>query len=212
MEAIDIILKVIELGFTFVGLVFVIFGWIIPYKQSIKEETKRRKFEMEMLQRQWEKELIDKQISEFYGPISALLKKDELIFSKILDELGRRNVFLNGQDNISCLSQKDQLIWKHYVDTYKLPTVRKVQEIIEKNQHLIYKSEIPTCFKIYMDYSVGWELLDNQMRNGVPNYYEYHYSYNYPVEFNSYINKTLEVLLDKQNELANIIGYASTAF
>ena len=74
-------------------------------------------------------------------------------------------------------------------------------EIMINNLHLIYNSELPTCYKEFLDYSLGWELLDNQKRQGVPNYYEYHYVFNYPTEFNHYIRTTLEHLLNEQAKL-----------
>lgn len=72
---------------------------------------------------------------------------------------------------------------------------------MRRNLHLIYNSEIPTCYKEFLNYSLGWELLDNQKRNNVPNYYEYHYVFNYPTEFNQYIRTTLTLLLEEQAKL-----------
>ena len=204
--------KIIELVLTATGLLFVIFGWIIPYRQAVKEEGKRKKFEENLLRRQWERDLIDKQISEFYGPISALLNDSDVRFSLILYQLGRPHVFEIGKDKLSDLPERDRLIWKHYVDTYKIPLQNKILEILKNNQHLVYKSEIPTCFKSYLQYAIGWELLDNQKRNNVPNYYEYYYSYNFPVEFTNYINETLSILLKKQQELSVVDKYPSTAY
>ena len=77
----------------------------------------------------------------------------------------------------------------------------KIVEIMRDNIHLIYKSEIPTCYKVFLDYALGWELLDSQKRNNVPNFYEYHYSYNYPIEFSNYIRTTLKILQAEQYNL-----------
>lgn len=105
------------------------------------------------------------------------------------------------------MPEEEQKIWMHYVDTYKIKSQRKMVEIMRSNLHLVYKSELPTCYKIFLDYSLGWEMLDNQKRSGVPNYYEYHYANNYPAEFNRYIKLTLEALL---NEQANLIKELDT--
>lgn len=53
----------------------------------------------------------------------------------------------------------------------------------------------------FLDYALGWEMLDNQKRNRVQNYYEYHYVFNYPLEFNHYIRSTLTLLLQEQSKL-----------
>lgn len=204
--------RIVELFFTAVGLLLVIFGWIIPYRQALKADVKRKQFEEDILKRQWEKEFVDRQIEDFYGPISALLNDIDIRFALILYQLGRGHVFESEKYKLSDLPENDRLIWKHYVDTYKIPSQNNIVDIIKCNQHLIYKSEIPTCFKSFLQYAIGWELLDNQKRNNVPNYYEYYYSYNFPVEFTMYINDTLKVLLKKQQELIVSDKYPSTAY
>lgn len=195
------IIMMIELAFTAIGLLFVIFGWIIPFRQNLILEARQRENANFFRQKQWEKEHIDKQISEFYGPISALLKKQDILFERILYMFGRSFVFRKDQTQLSQLSENEQKIWVHFVDTYIIPQNKRIVEIIQKNQHLIYKSEVPPCFEKYLDYALGWELLDNQKRHGVPNYYEYYYSFNFPKDFKSYINSTLTVLQNKQAEL-----------
>ena len=204
--------KIIELVLVALGLVFVVFGWIIPYCQNLKIEAERKETDMKLRQKQWEKEQIDNQIAEFYGPISALLQEQDIIFERILYMLGRRHVFSKDQFQLSDLPENEQKIWIHYVDTYKIPLNNKIVEIIRNKKHLVYKSEIPTCFKLYLDYTLGWELLDNQKRSGVPNYYEYFYSFNFPSEFTIYINNTLDVLLKRQAELIGDSQAEHTAF
>lgn len=204
--------KIIELCFSGIGLLFVIFGWIIPYRQSLKTQKREKEYNAEFQKIVWKKEFIDQQIALFYGPISSLLREDNIRFHFILDEMGRSHVFEKGKDKFSQLSDDDQKRWKHYIDTYKIPTQNKILQIIQENKHLIYKSEIPTSFNKYMNYALGWELLDNQFNNGVPNYYEYYFSYNFPSDFTKYINETLELLLKIQSELMGLKEYPSTAY
>ena len=212
LDKMEIIFKIAELILTFLGLVLVIFGWIIPYRQSIKTQNKSKLNEIEFQKNMWKKELVDKQISLFYGPISELLREDHIIFHFVLDEMGRRHVFEDGQHKMSDLSQDDQKRWKHYVNCYKIPTQNKILKIIRENKHLIYKSEIPTSFDRYMKYALGWQFLDEQYRKGIPNYYEYYFTYNFPSDFTKYINETLVLLLKIQSELVGLKDYPSTAY
>ena len=195
------IASIIELSLTAIGLILVVFGWIVPHNQNVKLEAQRKKEELEFRKIQWEKEYIDTQISELYGPISALLKEQKILFERVLFMFGRRSVFSKNQNSINDLPEEERKIWIHFVDNYIIPINLKILEIIRNKQHLIYKSEIPDCFYKYLDYALGWELLDNQKRNGVPNYYEYYYSYNFPRDFRLYINDTLLVLLKRKKEL-----------
>lgn len=200
MSQIEIIFKIIEISIAFIGLVLVIFGWIVPHRNSIKTEKVRIQNDKELERIRWKKELIDKQILNLYGPMYALIIEGDVSFSRILYQLGRRCV-IQKDKGFNDLPEDEQKIWMHYVDTYKIKNQMKMVEIMRNNIHLIYKSEIPTCYKEFLDYSLGWELLDNQKRNGVPNYYEYHYAFNYPTEFNHYIRTTLQILLEEQGEL-----------
>ena len=72
MSTTEILFRSIEVALTLIGLVLVVFGWIIPYKNSIKAEEIRARNELEMERIRWEKELIDKQISNLYGPIYVM--------------------------------------------------------------------------------------------------------------------------------------------
>lgn len=212
MSKVEVTFRIIELSISFIGLVFVVFGWIIPYKQSIGLKEKENEYEKEFQKNIWKKELIDKQIAQFYGPIASLLREDNIRFHFVLDEMGRMHVFEDGNHKLSDLSEDDQKRWKHYVNTYKIPTQNKILEIIECNKHLVYKSEIPTSFDRFMSYSLGWELLDNQFKNNVPNYYEYYFCYNFPYDFIIYINETLDLLLKIQSELTGLTEYSTTAY
>jgi hypothetical protein len=200
MDCTEIIFKIIDIAIAVIGLILVIFGWIIPYRHSIKAEKLRIDNEKELERIHWKKDLIDRQISELYGPIYALIIEGDVSFSRILYQLGR-NCVIPKDKSFSDLPEEEQKIWKHYVDTYKIKNQMKMVEIMINNLHLIYNSELPTCYKEFLDYSLGWELLDNQKRQGVPNYYEYHYVFNYPTEFNHYIRTTLEHLLNEQAKL-----------
>ena len=200
MGKVEILFKCIDIAIAIVGLILVIVGWIIPHKHSLEIEKARIASENELERFRWKKGLIDKQISDLYGPIYALILESDVMFTRILYQLGR-NCVIPCDMSFSDLPENEQAIWKHYVDTYKIPLQIKIVEIMRNNLHLIYNSEIPTCYKEFLDYALGWEMLDNQKRNRVQNYYEYHYVFNYPLEFNHYIRSTLTLLLQEQSKL-----------
>lgn len=142
--------------------------------------------------------LIDEQISKYYGPISAIIKEQSIIRQRIQYQIGRKVIFDKGKERLADLLPDEQLIWKHFIDTYKIPMQHKIIEIMENNAHLAIHGEHDIFVDKFMDYALGWELLDNQKREGVPNFYEYYYSFNYPVGFNNYINNTLDQLLKEK--------------
>lgn len=200
MESIEITFKIIEIIIATIGLILVIFGWIIPYRNSLRIERLRQKNEQELERIRWKKEFVDKQISDLYGPLYSLIIESNISFSRILYQLGRKHVIPKDKSFYD-LPEHEQKIWKHYVDNYKIKSQMKMVEIMRNNFHLIYKSDVPLCYRKFLDYSLGWELLNNQRCHGVPNYYEYHYAYNYPVQFNKYVRETLDQLLKEQARL-----------
>lgn len=209
MDYVEVIFKVIEVIIAIVGLILVIFGWIVPYRQTIKTEKLRIDNERELERIRWKKELIDKQISELYGPIYALIIEGEIRFSRIQYQLGRKHIIPKDKGFYD-LPESEQLIWKHYVETYKISNQMEIVKIMRNNLHLIYKSELPICYKEFLDYTLGWEMLDNQKEKGVPNYYEFHYIFNYPAAFNRYIEETLNILLNEQSKLLKQTEQKST--
>lgn len=197
----DMITRIIELVLAGIGLLFIIVGWILPFKQSLKLNRLNQKAQLEQAQREWKMQLLDEQISKYYGPISAIIKEQSIIRQRIQYQIGRKVIFDKGKDRLADLAPDEQLIWKHFIDTYKIPMQHKIIEIMENNAHLAIHGEHDIFVDKFMDYVLGWELLDSQRREGVPNFYEYYYSFNYPVGFNKYINSTLEHLLKEKSSL-----------
>lgn len=206
------IINMIELIFTGLGLILIVFGWIIPYKQKILMEKHRAEENQKLQKIAWEKDLIDQQISKLYGPISALLREQEILMARIIYMFGRDCIFDNNHPELKYFSEEEKRIWIHFVDTYKLPLNKRIIEIVRANRHLIYNSEIPTCFNVFLDYTLGWELLDNQKKKDVPNHYDYHYEFSFPKEFSYYINNTLTLLTTRQKELVGIMNNVGSAF
>lgn len=176
------------------------------YKQKRNSEKRINDFEIKFLRIKWEKEHIDQQISLIYGPISQLLKEQNIRFNRILEMIGRREVFQKCQYKLSDLADDEQKIWKHFVDNYKIPVNNSIIEILRVNRHLIFQAkENEYAINSFLDYAVGWELLDNQVKHKVPNHYEYYYCYNFPKKFADYVYGTLLYLQEKQRELLNKI-------
>lgn len=197
------ITKMIEILLSAIGLLFVIIGWAIPFKQSLSLNKFTQAAQLEQRKREWKMNLLNEQISKYYGPISALLKEQTIIKQRIWEQIGREFIFENGNDKLSDLAPEEQLIWTHFVDNYKLPLHRKIIEIMQNNAHLALHGDHEACVNNFLDYSLGWELLDSQKRAGVPNYYEYYYSFNYPKEFDNYIHTTLTNLINEKASLIN---------
>lgn len=195
------IISIIDVIISIIGLVFIVVGWIIPYRQTIKLDESNRAAQLLQTQREMKIKRIDEQLEKYYGPILALLREQSILWTRVHEQMGGGPVFESWQDKLSDLSPEKQKLWVHYVDTYKIPLQREIVNIMKTNAHLAESSVIQTAPDEFLAYVVGWELLDRQRRDGVPNYYEYHYSTNYPANFNAYIKETYSKLEQERGRL-----------
>ena len=95
--AFDDIVKVFELAISTVGLTFVIVGWILPFKQSLKLNKINQSAQLEQIQRELKIKMLDEQISKYYGPISAILTEQSIIRQRIWYQIGRQVIFEIGR-------------------------------------------------------------------------------------------------------------------
>lgn len=195
------IVAILEVVIAAVGLVFVIVGWIVPYRQSIKLDRNNRNAELLQTQREMKIARIDEQLSKYYGPILAILKEQNIIWTRVHEQMGGGPVFEKWQHTLDDLDNEKRKLWVHYVDTYKIPLQREIVNIMRENAHLAVTDISQTAPYQFLSYVVGWELLDRQKRDGVPNYYEYHEAVNYPANFNVYIEDTFMKLKQERDAL-----------
>lgn len=194
-------IAIAEIIIAVVGLVFVIVGWIIPYRQSIKLDRSNRNAELLQTQREMRLARIDEQLSKYYGPILAILQEQNILWTRVHEQMGGGPVFESWQDTLDDLDSEKRKLWVHYVDTYKIPLQREIVNIMRANAHLAETDITQTAPYQFLSYVVGWELLDRQKRDGVPNYYEYHEAVNYPSNINAYIKGTFEKLKRERDKL-----------
>lgn len=160
----NILFKIMELIISLIGLLLVAIGLILPFKQSVKLNQINQNNQLEQEKRIWRMQLLDEQISKYYGPISAILREQTIIRQRIWYQIGRDVIFNNGKDKLTDLSPEEQLIWKHFIDKYKIPMQHRIIEIMRDNAHLAIHGEHDIYVDHFLDYALGWELLDSQKR------------------------------------------------
>lgn len=173
---------ILELVISIVGLLLIIVGWVVPNWIKHKEE-----------QENWKKDLIDKQISKLYGPISSLLNEMQAGYEVVLAQLNRSAVF-----DVKPLTVDEKAIWIEYLETFNLPRLNLIVNIFRENLHLVYGARIPECYSTFIKYVVDWTSLHNLYRKGLIDTYELHATDWFPQEFKVYINNTLSSLWEQQ--------------
>lgn len=187
------VFQFIESIATIIGLILVIFGWIIPSRKELKNN-------FELQNRQWKKAFVDRQISELYGPLDAIITMQNMRRNIIKYQFGRPAIFKETGE-LQDLSEDEEKQWVHFVDTYVLPSLNEIIELFKSHRDLMFESEIPEEVKAIYKYAISFEMASKQYKDGVPNYYQYHSIGNYPVSFNNYVNRTLKKLKEEQKKL-----------
>lgn len=173
---------VLETVLSFIGLILIIFGWVVPNWIKHKDEKK-----------QWKKNLIDEQISKLYGPISSILNEMQIGYEIVLAQLKRSAVFDN-----TPLTEKEKAIWIDYLENFNLPKLNLIVDVFRTNLHLVYGACIPECYSVFIKYVIDWTRLHDLYKKNLINDYELHATDWFPTEFKFYINNTLSLLWDQQ--------------
>lgn len=198
MNNYDFIFAIINTVFSGISLLFIVFGWIIPYKQSQKQTLNQRKYEESIKQEQYTKDKIDEQITKLYVPLYTLSMEKKMQTNILLNRLNRSYVFAKGQ-NINDLSENDKKLWIDFLKNHYIPNLNRMKEILNNNIHLIYDPELPSSYQRFMSYTLklnnDLELYFSSSNN---NYANLFIEDNYPSDFDIYINKTLGRLLQLQ--------------
>lgn len=93
MFTFDVFAKILELVISTIGLVLVVIGLILPFKQSVELNKITQESQLKQEKRAWHVQLLNDQISKYYGLISAILKEQTIIRQRIWYQIGRRTIF-----------------------------------------------------------------------------------------------------------------------
>ena len=139
----DLILNIINTILTALSVIFIIFGWIIPYKQSQKQQKEQRKYDESISEKQYNKEKIDEQISKLYVPLYTISMENKIQINILLKKLNRNYVFAKGE-TINNLTESDLVLWINFLKNHFVPNLNRMKEILNNNIHLIYEPNLPS--------------------------------------------------------------------
>lgn len=74
----DLILNIVNTVLSGLSVIFIIFGWIIPFKQSQKQQREQRSYEESIKSEQYYKDRVDEQISKLYVPLYSLSMENKM--------------------------------------------------------------------------------------------------------------------------------------
>lgn len=196
----ELMLNIINTIFSGFSVIFIIFGWIIPYKQSQKQQKNQRNYEKATKVDEYYKNRIDEQISKLYVPLYSLSMENKMQFNVLLKKLNRNYVFAKGK-TINNLNENDKFLWLDFAKNHFVPNLNHMKDILNNNIHLIFDSELPFSYQRFMEYTLKINNdLELYLNHANIDYSNFFVDDNYPNDFDIYINKTLDKLLQLQND------------
>lgn len=114
----------------------------INYRHTTRLYTKQVETEIAIKK---QSEYLEKQLSEFYGPIQAMLAVQSLLIRL------RWN-----PDTKEREKRIPDIVWSSIRDDIMIPNARKIAEIIISKYHLIDGIELSNSFKEYLSHAYMW--------------------------------------------------------
>lgn len=194
----DLILNIVNTIFSGISVLFIVFGWIIPYKQSQKQQKEQRKYDEFISKKQYNKEKIDEQISKLYVPLYTLSMENKIQTNILLKKLNRKYVFAKGE-TINNLTEGDLILWIDFLKNHFVPNLNHMKEILNDNIHLTYEPNLPSSYQRFLKYTLKLTTdLNLYLHDPNIDHSNSFVDENYPSDFDIYINKTLDKLLQLQ--------------
>jgi len=170
-------------------LLLIVVGWLVTYRLE-----KNKELEINRLDNQ--KNHVDIQLAQLYGPIYGLLLENDRVRHQVQMQFGRTTVF----ESESPLSKYEERIWVHYLENYFLPNNRKIIDLIQRNVHLLQGVKFPKSWITFIDYAMGYEIYHKQYKD-LGAEYGFCYIENFPTDFRQDVVEMVSSLKKKQKEL-----------
>ena len=147
-------------------------------------------------------ELVNKRISEFYGPLYVVTQTGGKAYKALLLKLNKRAVF----DGDSPATEKEIEEWRIWLTKVFMPNNELVERLIIEKAYLMQEEKMPDCMLDFITHVSGYKALLAKWEKG--DYSEYLSMLNFPKELQEYAAQSYQQLKAKQLRL---IGESKTS-
>jgi hypothetical protein len=155
-------------------------GYLMTYWNNIRISKRKEQLD-----------LINKRISEFYGPLYVSTQASRKAYLTLLKKLGRSAVF---DDPKSKATKADIKEWHIWVKSVFMPN----------NEYLIQEQKMPDCLLDFITHVSGYKAILNKWESG--DFSENLSVVDFPVEIQDYAIDSYQQLKEKQLELIGKIN------
>jgi hypothetical protein len=171
---------------TTIAAVLALLGYLITHQSSIRIAQRKERLER-----------VNRQLSEFYGPLFALTSSSRLAWGAFQMKYSRDGSFFDDEAKIPA----DELeAWRLWMTTVFMPSNLRIYELIVLKTDLLIETEIPDCLlkfcahvSVYQTILKRWEKKDFSEHLSVINFHG--------GELLQYSENAFRILKDEQDRL-----------
>jgi hypothetical protein len=175
VETISLIVTII-LAFT---------GYLVTYWNSLR-----------IAKRQELLDLVNRRISEFYGPLYVATQTSDKAYRALLQKLGKKAVF---DDKNDPPTERDIAEWRVWLETVFMPNNLLIEKLIIEKAYLIQDEQMPDCLLEYITHVSGYKAVMKKWSKG--DYSENVSVIGFPEGLREYAAKSYKELKTKQLQL-----------
>jgi hypothetical protein len=160
-------------------------GYLLTYWNDLRISKRKEQLE-----------LINKRISEFYGPLYVATQTGLMAYLALLKKLNRSAVF---DDPKVKASEKDILEWRIWLKNVFMPNNEFIEKLILEKAYLIQEQEMPKCLLDFITHVSGYKAVIGKWENG--DFAENLSLNDFPPDVVKYATESYQELKRKQLEL-----------
>jgi hypothetical protein len=160
-------------------------GWISTYRSN--RALALRKDQLD---------LVNRQLSDLYGPLYVSCKAGHVAYFTLLDKLGRkRGLFEEDTPPSECEIRE----WYHWMKNVLGPINDRREELVLKNCHLILEETLPKCITDFASHAAAYRAVLAKWESS--DFGEHYATVPFPVELDAYAERSFSKLKKEQHEL-----------
>jgi hypothetical protein len=178
----------IPLFLGFVAALVTAIGWLVSYRQAQTGQLRKDRLD-----------LINRQLSEFYGPLHVACVAGEAAYKALLAKLGRGGVFSEEDPP----SEEDLKEWFHWMKHVFMPLNELREKIVLEKLHLLRETETPPEIFTLAAHVAAYRALLAKWEKG--DFREQYSRIDFPRALGAYVAKSFAELKQEQSRLRGLL-------
>lgn len=166
-------------------------GYLLTYWNDLRISKRKEQLE-----------LIDKRISEFYGPLYVATQTGRMAYLSLLKKLNRNDVFADPKNKPT---EQDIVEWRIWLTNVFMPNNEFIEKLILEKAYLIQEQEMPNCLLDFITHVSGYKAIIKKWEGG--DFSENLSIIDFPVEVVKYSTDSYQELKRKQLELIGKVKF-----